>query len=82
MAGLKREACSHDQPWSGGKTRIGKKPGRVQNEPSLESRFEKDVKKNFRVNFRLDKPATYYNFVKDPFKSYKNMREGIYYLRP
>jgi hypothetical protein len=49
MAGLKREACSHDQPWSGGKTRIGKKLGRVQKEPSLESRFEKDVKKNFRA---------------------------------
>jgi len=49
---------------------------------TFKSNFEKDVKKNFRVNFGLDKPATYYNFVKDPFKSYKNRREGIYYLRP
>jgi hypothetical protein len=49
---------------------------------TIKSIFEKDVKKNFQVNFGLDKPATYYNFVKDPFKSHKNMREGIYYLRP
>ena len=32
-------------------------------------------KGQFWVNFGLDKPATYYNFVKDPFKSHKNMRE-------